>query len=329
MTSIHYSSFQKQRFWLMKLSQSNPVLAISTIIYMLLFLACLILYNVDSRLVAGSPVWLKPLKFAISFAIYSATLLCLMSFLPKNSRSTLLIKILSWFYAVTAFIEVGLITLQAARAVPSHFNVSNALDTRIYELMGFMVIGIWSVSLIISLLFFFHKSSVPILDLSIRLAFVITLFSMLLATAMLIPSSEQRVQANNGIEPQIIGTHSIGVTSECPEMIPFLGWNKEAGDLRVSHFIGIHTLQFLPLVAFLILRFLPHLQNWQKRNLIYFSAFGYLGIVLITFWQAKRGQSILQPDLLTVTTFLLLLLGLLGALAATLRNRPRQHTLNH
>jgi len=44
-------------------------------------------------------------------------------------------------------------------------------------------------------------------------------------------------------------SHSVG--TDLGNGIPFLGWNKDGGDLRILHFLGIHALQILPFIGFL------------------------------------------------------------------------------
>src|SRR5918993_5792163 len=41
---------------------------------------------VDPRVITGAPAWLKPAKFAVSIAIYGATLLWMLTFIPDRPR---------------------------------------------------------------------------------------------------------------------------------------------------------------------------------------------------------------------------------------------------
>ena len=48
-------------------------------------------------------------------------------------------------------------------------------------------------------------------------------------------------------------SHSIGAINDNSNWW-ILGWSKTVGDLRVSHFVGMHALQILPLLSFYILK---------------------------------------------------------------------------
>ena len=48
---------------------------------------------VDPRTITGAPAWMKPLKFAVSIAIYSATLFWMLTFIPDRPR---MVAVISW-----------------------------------------------------------------------------------------------------------------------------------------------------------------------------------------------------------------------------------------
>ncbi len=62
-----------------------------------------------------------------------------------------------------------------------------------------------------------------------------------------------------------------------------LGWSKTFGDLRVAHFVGMHALQVLPIVAYYLLK--------NTKMTIAFSVL-YGLLALTTLIQALRGKSL-------------------------------------
>ena len=98
----------------------------------------------DPRYVGGAPVWLKPLKFAISTVAYALSILWTLSFLEGKEK---FVRVMGFWLVSVLVLELGLIALQAARGVVSHFNMSTPLDGAIYSTMG---IAISSLSLDVS-----------------------------------------------------------------------------------------------------------------------------------------------------------------------------------
>src|SRR5262245_4425793 len=64
---------------------SPPLMAVGTLMIVVAG-ASLVGLFVDSRIITGAPAWLKPLKFAISTAIYSLTLAWIFGWLPDWRR---------------------------------------------------------------------------------------------------------------------------------------------------------------------------------------------------------------------------------------------------
>ena len=47
--------------------------------------------------------------------------------------------------------------------------------------------------------------------------------------------------------------HSVGALNDNSNWF-IIGWSKTVGDLRVSHFIGMHALQVLPILSYYVLK---------------------------------------------------------------------------
>jgi hypothetical protein len=131
---------------------------------------------------------------------------------------------------------------------------------------------------------------------------------------MAVPNSRQLADAHATGRLPIAGAHTVGAP-DGGRGLPITGWSADHGDLRIAHFLGMHGLQLLPLLAWSIGRRRPLASERTQRNLIFASATSYLALFGLILWQAFRGQSIAKPDSLTLESFAVWLMATVVAVA--------------
>ncbi len=70
---------------------------------------------------------------------------------------------------------------------------------------------------------------------------------------MAVPNSQQLAEAHATGRLPIAGAHTVGAP-DGGRGLPVTGWSADHGDLRIAHFLGMHGLQVLPLLAWWIAR---------------------------------------------------------------------------
>jgi hypothetical protein len=159
-------------------------------------------------------------------------------------------------------------------------------------------------------------------SLAVRAGAVIAVIGMGLAFLMTSPTGEQLADFQG-----IAGAHTVGLPDGGPGL-PLLGWSTVAGDLRVPHFIGMHALQALPILALLLelaARRIPRLADAGIRyRLVAIAAVAYLGVVGLVTWQALIGQSIVQPSGAILTAGVGLAVAMAVAIVITLLTPSRR-----
>jgi hypothetical protein len=265
---------------------------------------------VDHRVLGGVPIWLKPLKFAISFTLYAPVLAWMISLLRRGRR-------VAWWagtvIAVASVIEMTVIVAQVIRGRHSHFNVATPLDTTLWIVMGTTIGVLWLANLVVAVLLLSDRVADPALAWAVRLGMVIMLGGLGVGFLMTQPTAAQQRGMSAGLAPSLVGGHSVGVEDGGPSML-LTGWSTTGGDLRIPHFVGIHALQALPLLLLVLRRFPAPIQ----LRLVLVAAGTYAGLVGLVLWQALRGQPLIHPDGLTlgVLAGLLAVAGTAAALVA-------------
>ncbi|HEX7746407.1 MAG TPA: hypothetical protein VF462_14240 [Micromonosporaceae bacterium] len=244
----------------------------------------------DPRVLTGAPIWLKPFKFSVSFVVYGMTLAWMLSLLPRRSR------IAEW--AGTAIVAMSLAEMvvivgQVLRGTTSHYNETTPLNAALWRVMGASIMVLFAAHFLIGIVVLRQPIADRVATYAVRLGLGLSLLGMLAAVPMVLPSQEAGVEG-------IAGAHSVGVRDGGPGL-PLVGWSTTGGDLRIGHFVGLHALQALPILAILLSRFLGTRLDERTRVRLLVVAGGAYGVltVLLT-WQALRGQPLLGPDALTL-----------------------------
>ncbi|WP_051386114.1 hypothetical protein [Actinokineospora inagensis] len=265
--------------------------------------ASLIGLLVDDRVLLGAPIWLKPLKFSISFVAFGLSWAWLLSLPERLSRR---LRVTTGVLIGGALLEMVIIIGQVVRGRQSHFNATTPLDGMLYNIMGGTVVVLLVATLLLTIRIAALKEGSRPERLAIRFGMVISLVGMAVGILM--------TTASSGVHG-IVGAHSVGVRDGGPGL-PLTGWSVDGGDLRIGHFIGMHALQALPLLAIA-------LRGRAERagvRIVWTASLAYLGVVVLVTWQALRGQSIIHPDWQTGLAAGVIAVGvLLGLLSARTR----------
>jgi hypothetical protein len=266
---------------------------------------CIAGLAVDHRVITAAPAWLKPAKFALS------TMIAAWSFAFCIASATiwpLIRRVLDVVLAVGLLIEIALIDMQAARGTISHFNVATHFDSAVFAVMGVSILCIWLSMLLLAVVLFRQPFVHSVWGWSLRLGMVLAVIGTGSGGLMAVPNSQQLAQAHATGRLPIAGAHTVGAP-DGGRGLPVTGWSVDHGDLRIAHFLGMHGLQVLPLLAWWIAHRKAPASERTQRNLIFTAATSYLVLFALIFWQALRGQSIAQPDGLTLESFAVWLLG--------------------
>lgn len=234
-------------------------------IFGLVCLGCAVVFLLLTRLttvqVAGVNAWYKPFKFALSTALYAWAMAWFCYYLAPTFN----VKPFNWAVVVLLGWEIAYISLQAGRGQLSHYNLSSPVYSALYSLMALAATAVTLYTAYVGALFFSRSfSDLPDYYVwSIRIGIVLfVIFS---------------------LEGFVMGsrlTHTIG-GPDGGTGLPVVNWSRQYGDPRIAHFIGMHALQMLPILAWYLLRDL-------KLTLLAGGLYG--GLAIFTLVQALNGK---------------------------------------
>jgi hypothetical protein len=285
------SSFNTlQQYWRNANAAQKILFASGTVLFISMFT-----HSVALVLTGGSLHGPTSFRKAIAFA-EALGLLCWSVgwMLPYLSLRPRVERFIAMFVAVFAIGEAFLMTLQVWRGVPSHYNFITLFDTLVFSATGIGAIGFAVVTAFLLRVSLQPSSTPPSIMLSIRAGLLITLIGATSGMVMSVNAGPtwQGVQALG----QRFGPTPLGRYVGQPEGLV-------GGNLIVLHALGVHGLQLLPLVGWLLTySSLPERARYRLVGLTAVSVLAFLGVLAV---QAFRGLPLTAFDPVTATALVL------------------------
>ncbi len=256
---FHLYVKEKWKLW----NSKNAFLTQTACLLFVLAALCLAATLFDKREVDGAPIWFKPAKFFASLGIYQLTIAWFLGTLKGSLSRTYVQRFQYWTFTV-AVVEMTIICGQAFLGVRSHYNVSSPLAQVLYGVMGLFIVANSFVVAHLAWRWIQSRKKIAYpLWLGGMYGLGIFLFTCVLATAM-----SSQPFSRMGIDVPALAA-------------PWVGWSGSAGDLRISHFVGLHALQLFPLFGWFV-----HRQKQTTLTLSLaagFTALLVLGLFLLAF----------------------------------------------
>ena len=224
-------------------------------------LAHLVVFAVDGGPWDGPVSWRKPVTFGLSFGVTLITVTWVTSYLRVGTRTR---AVLLGVFAADCVVEVGGITLQAWRGVPSHLDMETPFDTAVSMTLaagGGVLVLLLTVFAVASLR---HRPSGPAgMDLAVRSGFAMLLVGLASGAAMIA----------RGVVLTRTGHQEAAYHSTAP--------------LKPLHGVSLHAVLVLPALAWLLSR-----TRWSEalgRRILYAAIGCYVTAVAGTgVWAALR-----------------------------------------
>lgn len=194
----------------------------------------------------GRVGWRKPLVFGISIALVFASLrqaLCAQELVPRHVTS----HVIAWSTAM----EVGIITLQAWRGVPSHFNVSTLTDATLYYAKLCGALALASGCGVVTLGVFMRPTPCTprVQAAALRHGMLLLCVANVVGVAQVLFGHWPRVAQSQEVDLCLEVTAGVE-SSPCYEV-------HGAAVVKLAHFVPLHVTEILLLLAWAI-RQAPH-----------------------------------------------------------------------
>ena len=240
------------------LSWASKFLVSYGLIMLLALVFCYVWSLSDHRLIREVGVWVKPMKFMLSTALFALTTVWVL----KVAHSDLdQMPVYPWIVALlvlTSLFEVVYISYQASQGSASHYNVSDPFHAFMFGVMAVAAVGLtFSQAWLAWEIWTEQKGA----DLRVETLGVIIGLTMTFVLST------------------ISGFMLGGNQPPSGQGIPIVGWHLYK-DIRPAHFLGVHAQQLIPLWGLIAAKFMG---TFSTAGLL-IGAFLYVMLWGISTW---------------------------------------------
>lgn len=239
-------------------------------VLMLSGLAHLVVFAIDGGPWEGPVSWRKAVTFGLSFGLTVLTVTWVSTFVRMGPRRR---RWLVGLFTGACVVETTLVTLQAWRHVPSHFNQSSALNSTISTTLaaGGAVIVLTTILMTVAALRSNPEIS-PSLRLGVAAGYVIFVVALVIGAVMI----------------------AKGVTLQ--RTVSDQAAYNDAGSLKLAHATPMHGILVLPMAAWLL-----SFSRWSERTrlrIVWLAYASYALLVAVVIVETVAGYDPLRPPVL-------------------------------
>ena len=204
---------------------------------LLMFVALILTYAwslSDQRVLREVGVWVKPMKFMASTALFALTTVWVIKVAHSKVDQT---EAFAWIVALlvsTSLFEVVYISYQASQASASHYNVGDPFHAFMFGLMGLFAVGLTATQAWLAWEIWQEQkyTHLPVETWGVIIGLVLTFVLSTVSGFML-----------GGTQPP------------AGQGLPFVGWHLQK-DIRPAHFLAVHAQQLIPLWGLVAAKFM-------------------------------------------------------------------------
>src|SRR5262245_29546210 len=193
--------------------------------------------------------------------------------------------------------------------------------TALFSLIGLAIVIQTAISASVAVALWRQRFADRALGAALRLGMTITIVGATTGGLMTRPTATQLAEVRATHRMLVSGAHTVGAPDGGPGL-PGTSWSVEHGDLRVAHFVGLHAVQALALIAGLLSSL--RVAAPRRERLVLVSAASYVLLFIILLMQALHGESIAQPSATTLTVICAWLAATLAGASAVSVHRPER-----